>query len=70
MKSKLTLEQRSWMQENGFYSPEDAPAGFMSDRNFALEFCKENGSALEHIGFSLRGDEEIALAAVKNNGRS
>ena len=46
MKSKLTQDQRTWLQENDYYNPSDAPAEFMKDRNFALEFCKENGDAL------------------------
>ena len=70
MKSKLTLEQRNWLQENDYHSPENAPAEYMKDRNFALEMCKENGGALAYIDLSLRGDEEIVLAAVKNQGNA
>jgi len=67
-KSKLTLEQRNWLQENDYYWPENAPAAFFKDRNFALEFCKENGSALQYVDLTLRGDEEIVHAAVQNRG--
>ncbi len=56
MKSKLTIEQRSWLQENDYDSTENAPAEFLSDKNFAIEVCKNNGDALQHMSFALRGD--------------
>ena len=66
MKSKLTQEQRSWLQENDYYNPSDAPAAFMKDRNFALEFCIENGDALEYISVEFRNDEEIVHEKIEN----
>jgi hypothetical protein len=68
MKSKLTLEQRTWIQKNGYSSPEDLPAEFLGDKNFAVEFCGNNGSALQCFAFSLRSDEDVVLSAVKDCG--
>lgn len=41
-----------------------------NDESFAIEACKINGEALEHVAEKLQGNREVVLAAVRNYGPS
>ncbi len=49
---------------------QDAPAELLADREFVLAAVTENGLALAYVEASLRHEEEILFAALKQNFRA